>query len=140
MKHSVLGVRLDRALLSHQLDLRVRDRVRGCSSLATADKPVPEFEESLSCCSSALASEYILGKSASKVVNGLYGRNWTRMMSDKLKCELEGGETDEEQRQTCGLMVCGGRGGPRREQNNCSTKSTSLSQEPVKQSKKLEKQ
>lgn len=26
-------------------------------------------------------------------------------MSDKLKCELEGEERDEEQRQACGLMV-----------------------------------
>lgn len=49
-------------------------------------------------------------------------------MSDKLKCELEGEETDEEQRQTCGLMVCGGRGGPRREQKNCSAKSARVCQ------------
>lgn len=40
------------------------------------------------------------------------------MISDRLECELEGGEIDEEQRQTCGLMVCGGRGGPHREQRN----------------------
>lgn len=37
-ERSLLGVRPDQALLSHQLGLRVGDRVRGCSSLATTDK------------------------------------------------------------------------------------------------------
>lgn len=43
-------------------------------------------------------------------------------MSDRLKCELAGEEINEEQRQTCCLIVGVGRGSPHREQRNSSSK------------------
>jgi len=38
MKFSLLDMRLDWALLPHHLDPRIRERVRGCSSVGTTDK------------------------------------------------------------------------------------------------------
>jgi len=52
-------------------------------------------------------------------------------MSGKLKCEHEGEETDQEQRQTCGLVVCGVGVAHAGRRGTAPANSTSLSQEPV---------